>query len=212
MEINNFFSKNFEQLTILDISDINDFSSYDNFKQFILDHYQLDYMKKNNYIKYVKVKRQILKLLDERTYMYHINMINKIITIMAYNNVFPNVDIKKYMYKISAFFKLIETKRDILENTIKTLRKILNIKQFKIITAINTLMYKLKIFNKYSKQLIYHINLLINFEIMYDIDYKLIEIKNDLAELYTKMGDPVAANSAFSEFSVLKDALLSKAN
>jgi len=43
-------------------------------------------------------------------------------------------------------------------------------------------------------------------------NYKLIEIKNDLAELYTKMGDPVAANSAFSEFSVLKDALLSKAN
>jgi len=42
--------------------------------------------------------------------------------------------------------------------------------------------------------------------------YKLIEIKNDLAELYTKIGDPAAANSAFSEFSVLKDALLSKAN
>lgn len=43
-------------------------------------------------------------------------------------------------------------------------------------------------------------------------NYKLIEIKSDLAELYTKMGDPVAANLAFSEFSVLKDALLSKTN
>ncbi|SDM05446.1 hypothetical protein SAMN05421813_105104 [Daejeonella rubra] len=42
-------------------------------------------------------------------------------------------------------------------------------------------------------------------------NYKLIEIKSDLAELYTKLGDPVAANSAFSEFSVLKDALLRKA-
>jgi hypothetical protein len=44
------------------------------------------------------------------------------------------------------------------------------------------------------------------------LNYKLIEIKNDLAELYNKMGDPVASNSAFSEFSVLKDALLSKEN
>lgn len=41
-------------------------------------------------------------------------------------------------------------------------------------------------------------------------NYKLIEIKSDLAELYTKLGDPVAANSAFSQFSVLKNALLNK--
>lgn len=39
-------------------------------------------------------------------------------------------------------------------------------------------------------------------------NFKLIEIKNDLAELYTKLGDPIAAFSAFSEFSVLKNAFL----
>jgi tetratricopeptide (TPR) repeat protein len=42
-------------------------------------------------------------------------------------------------------------------------------------------------------------------------NYKLIEIKSDLAELYTNIGDPVAANSAFSEFSKLKEAFLRKA-
>jgi tetratricopeptide (TPR) repeat protein len=48
--------------------------------------------------------------------------------------------------------------------------------------------------------------------IKHKYNYKLIEIKSYLAELYTKLDDPVAANAAFSEFSVLKDALINKAN
>lgn len=38
--------------------------------------------------------------------------------------------------------------------------------------------------------------------------HNLVEIKNDLSEVYKKLGDSGAANSAFSEFIVLKDALL----
>ena len=38
--------------------------------------------------------------------------------------------------------------------------------------------------------------------------YKLVEIKSDLAEVYAKLGNSGAASSAFSEFRILKDALL----
>jgi tetratricopeptide (TPR) repeat protein len=38
--------------------------------------------------------------------------------------------------------------------------------------------------------------------------YKLVEIKNDLSKVYKIMGNTSAANSALSEFTVLKDALL----
>jgi tetratricopeptide (TPR) repeat protein len=38
--------------------------------------------------------------------------------------------------------------------------------------------------------------------------FKLVEIKNDLSKVYTMMGNKTAANSALSEFAVLKDAIL----
>lgn len=41
--------------------------------------------------------------------------------------------------------------------------------------------------------------------------HQMVEIKNDLSEVYRKLGNTGAANLAFSEFTVLKDALLSTA-
>lgn len=41
--------------------------------------------------------------------------------------------------------------------------------------------------------------------------HKLVEIKNDLSLVYAKLGNKSAANSALSEFTVLKNALLSTA-
>lgn len=41
--------------------------------------------------------------------------------------------------------------------------------------------------------------------------HKLVEIKNDLSQVYAKLGNKSAANSALSEFTVLKNALLSTA-
>lgn len=38
--------------------------------------------------------------------------------------------------------------------------------------------------------------------------FKLVEIKNDLSKVYAAMGNKSAANSALSEFTVLKDAIL----
>jgi tetratricopeptide (TPR) repeat protein len=40
-------------------------------------------------------------------------------------------------------------------------------------------------------------------------NFKLVEIKNDLSRVYTMLGNTSAANTALSEFTVLKDALLS---
>ena len=118
MDINDFLCKYFNRLSGDDISDINHFTTYDNFKQFILDHYQLDHVEKNNYIKYVKIKRQMLKLIDWGKYTKYINKINSIIEIMTYNHVFSHFDIKKYMYKMNVFFKLVENKKNSLKKTI----------------------------------------------------------------------------------------------
>ncbi len=41
--------------------------------------------------------------------------------------------------------------------------------------------------------------------------YKLVEIKNDLSKVHTAMGNTSAANSALTEFTVLKDAILKNA-
>ena len=104
--------------------------------------------------------------------------------ILAGNHVFPNIDIRKYMYKMNAFFKLIEDKKKTLKDTINHIRSLFDLKgddtkfRFKILTAVNTLTYRYNIFLKYTKQLIYYIDKLIALEVIHGIDHKLIELNN----------------------------------
>lgn len=183
MSLTEFMLEHFNQLSYVDISNKNDFETYENFRNFILKHYGLEHIKQNNYIKYVKIRRHMLKLHDTHKYLYLFKKINMIIKNMAHNNVFPDTDIKKYMFKIAAFFKLINYKKDTLKKTIDNVRDIIDLKsdftfKVKIITAINTLTYRYNIFLKYSKQLIYYTNKLIDLEISFDIDHKLIALNN----------------------------------
>ena len=206
MDLNQFLRQHFNQLSQLDISNENNFETYDNFKQFILDHYELNHIKKNNYIKYVKIKRQILKLNDENGYFKHFKKINSIIKIMAHNQVFSNIDIKKYMYKISTFFKLINNKKDSLKKTIENIRELLELKndfsfKFKILTAINMLTYRYNIFLKYSQQLTYHINKLIELELTYDIDHKLIEL-NNMERCFLGKKSEYIANKIIEQYAI----------
>ena len=76
MEVNHFLKSKFIQLSSKNICKENEFLTFDNFKKFIDEHYNLAHMEKHNYIKYVKVKRQILKLKDEENYTCLINQIN----------------------------------------------------------------------------------------------------------------------------------------
>jgi len=206
MNIENILKKEFDQLSIKNVCNNNEFLTYENFKNFILKHYDLDHIKKCNYIKYVKIKRQILKLKEDDIYTKLLNDINSTIKIMSYSNIFPKVDIKKYMFKINSFFKLIESRKISIINSINTIRNIFNIKdkndkqfQFKIITAINTLSFKYQFFIKFSKKLIHLINQLINLESLYNIDHKLIEI-NNLERSYLGKKSEYIANNIISEY------------
>jgi len=184
MELNDFLSTHFDKISNKHVSINNDFHDYDNFKNFILNHYGIRHLENNNYIKFVKVKRQIIKLKDEITYNQLLYNINKTIQLLTKNHVFPNVTIRKYMYRIDGFLKLIEFKRKVLHETVNTIRNLLDLKgddnnfKFKIIISINTVSQKYRIFKKYSKQLINYVNELVNFEESYGIDHKLIELNN----------------------------------
>ena len=206
MNIEILLKKEFDQLSIKNICNDNEFLTYENFKKFILKHYDLEHIKKCNYIKYVKIKRQILKLKEDEVYTKLINDINNTIKIMSHNNIFPKVDIKKYMFKMNSLFKLIENRKISIINSINTIRNIFNINntddkifQLKIITAINTLNFKYQIFIKFSKKLIHLINQLINLESSYNIDYKLIEI-NNLERSYLGKKSEYIANKIISEY------------
>lgn len=184
MELNNFLSIHFDKISNKHISINNDFHDYENFKNFIVNHYGIRHLENNNYIKFVKVKRQIIKLEDEITYNNHLYNINKTIQLLSKNHVFPNLNIRRYMYRIDGFFKLIEFKRKVLYETVNTIRNLFDLKgddnnfKFKIIISINAISQKYRTFKKYSKQLINYVNELVNFEESYGIDHKLIELNN----------------------------------
>lgn len=184
MELNNYLKIHFDQLSLENICEENNFINYENFKKFIYDHYQIEHIEKNNYIKYVKVKRQILKQNNEKLYNEYINQINDIILILSSYNIFPNVSIIKYMYKINIFYKLIDQKKSSLLNTINTVRSLFYLKSdekfnYKIMNCLNTLIRRYHIYCKYSKKLLFLLNKFIELENSYGIDHKLIELNND---------------------------------
>jgi hypothetical protein len=211
MDINTYIGGYFSRLTCNNISEKNNFIDYDNFKNFINKHYNIKHLEKNNYIKYVKVKRQIIKLKEGDNYINLISKINSIINIMNLHNIFPNIDIKKYLFKINIFFKLIEEKRCALLHTIKTIRNLFDIKgdnikfKFKIITCINTLMYKYKLYIKNSKELIHYINKFIEIEKKYEIDHKMIELNNIERSFLGKKSE-YTANKVITDYINLLNA------
>ena len=174
----------FIQLSSKNICKENEFLIFENFKKFIDDHYNLVHMEKYNYIKYVKVKRQIMKTSDDKMYSYLIDQINNTLKILNIHHTFPYLDIKKHMFKLNNIFKLIEEKRLTLYNTLKEVRNIFNLQnedkslKIKILIGINSITYRYTLFLKYSKQLIYYINKLMEFEYSYGIDHKIIELNN----------------------------------
>ena len=110
MNLNSYL---FDKCRNLNENDIYEFSMeiYDNFYYFIENHYSLEHMKNNNYIKYVKVMRQ--KLLNDKPkeYNFLINNINQLINVLFKYNLFPNLTIRKYLFKIYKFLKILDIKK-----------------------------------------------------------------------------------------------------
>jgi len=200
--INDLFKQDFIQLTPKYISKINDFSTYENFRDFIANHYNLSYIEKNNYLKFVKVKRYILKFTEEEKYTGYISKMNNIIKTMSEHQTFPNIDIRKYMFKLNVLLNIIKERKKILLETIENIRNIYNINNnsslynchtcLRIVIGINGIHYRYKIFQKYSKQLINIIKEFMIFEESYGIDHKLIELNNIQRDLIGKKSEHVA--------------------
>ncbi len=205
LDLNRYINKYFNMLSYDDLSEENNFKDYDNFKNFIVSHYNLNHMKLNNYIKYVKVRRQIIILTKGEEYMNLLTKINSIINIMHTYSIFPKIDIKKYLFKINVLFRLIEEKKNNILQSINSIRDLYetqctNIKfNFKILIYINTLIYKFKIYNKNSKDLIDHVNKLIEIENDFDIDHKLIDLNNIERSFLGKKSE-YTANKIILEF------------
>ena len=204
MELNVFLEENFKQLSLKDICEINNFLSYENFKKFIDEHYNLNHIENNNYIKYVKVKRQIIRLTNNEEYIKIINDINSIISYLSELNIIPNVNIRKYMYKINTFFKFINDKEKILLNTITKIRELFKIKNdnmfhLRIMNGINPLFEKYKIFKIKKRLLISLVDNLIEFELSYGIDHKLIEL-NNMERAFLGKKSEYTANKVISLF------------
>jgi hypothetical protein len=203
MELKNFLKNHFDQLTEKDVDETDDITQYEKFNKFICSHYSLDHLREFNYIKYVKVQRQVLKLKDNNTYMKYINSIDELITLMHQNNVFPNLKIKNYMYKTDAFFKIIEDREKILIESSKHIRSILkdndDLFNMKIMYRINTVSHRYRIFMKNSKILKNTLKNLIKFEESYAIDHKLININNIYRSFMGKKSEYVA-NKVIEKF------------
>lgn len=205
MDLHSYLKTKFTQLSNKNLCNDNEFDTYENFKKFILNHYQLEHMEKHNYIKFVKVKRQILKIENEIGYIKVLDDIQNSIKVMYENHTFPNLDIRKYMFKINVVFRLIDEKKLSLLKTMKILRSVYNLDdkndifKMKILYGINTLTYRYTIFLKYSRKLINSINNLINLEYQYNIDHKLIDI-NNMERTYLGKKSEYTANKAMIEY------------
>jgi hypothetical protein len=212
MELKIFLKNHFDQLTEKDVDETDDITQYEKFNKFICSHYSLDHLREYNYIKYVKVQRQVLKLKDNNTYMKYINSIDALITLMHQNNVFPNLKIKNYMYKTDAFFKIIEEREKILIESSKHIRSILkdNDDSFnmKIMYRINTVSHRYRIFMKNSKILKNTLKNLIKFEESYAIDHKLINLNNTYRSFMGKKSEYIA-NKVIEKFINQKNSDMS---
>ena len=113
MNLNSYF---LDKCKNLNNKDIHEYSMeiYENFYYFIENHYSLEHMKKNNYIKYIKVMRQ--KLLNDKPdeYNFLLNKINQLVNLLFKYNLFPNLVIRKYLFKIYKFLKILDAKKKIL--------------------------------------------------------------------------------------------------
>ena len=183
MELNIFLNTYFNKLSSKNICDKNDFNDYENFKDFIMNHYEINHVELFNYIKYVKIKRQIIKSNNQIKYDKYINEINDTIKIMADHNIFHNINIRKYLFRIDNFLKLIETKRESFLSTINIVRNLFKLKDeknfnYKILTNLNLILLRYQIFLKNSKKLIYLINKLVDLEYSFGIDHTLIKLNN----------------------------------
>lgn len=194
MNIKDFLKTKLTNLNKNHLSTDNDFSNYSKFKKFIDDHYKLEYLKKNNYIKYVKVVRQILIIERKEEYSLLFKNIDDTINILASHQTFPRINIRRYMFKIDVIFNILKTKHNILIEIMKHIKSLDPQSNPKISFSMNTVNYRYQIFKKYSVQLKEYLQQFINLEKEHGIDHKFIELNNLERSLIGKKSEYVVNN------------------
>ena len=182
MNIYDYLNNITKNLTEDDIYNLN-MESYDNFKNFIDKHYNLEYMKKNNYLKFVKVTRQKIVLSGVIEYDQYIDKINKIFEEMNDSFLFYRLNFKKYIFNIKKIFYLLKKREISLGKELERFQELYDLFidkdiKFKLLKTINSCNQKIILFNIKKRKLIYYINKFIELELEYDIDQKLINIVN----------------------------------
>jgi len=199
MNIHDYLIKYTKNINENDINDYN-MENYDNFKNFIDNHYTLEHLKNNNYIKYVKVIRQKIVLMGNNNYELLINKINKIFLIMDENHLFYKINFNKYLFNIKKIHFLLKKRENSIEGEIQKFKDLYNdynnnnkIK-FQILHTINICNRKYTLFNKYKRELLHLINEFNILEEKYGIDQKLIDIVNTERKLIGKKSEYNANN------------------
>ena len=97
-DLHRFLERYLDRISPQNESSHRNFDSYELFRTFVLKHYDLEHMEKNNYIKFVKVMREIIKHRHFEIYDEKISNINKIFKILSESGIANSIDFHKYLF------------------------------------------------------------------------------------------------------------------
>lgn len=193
MNLNDYLKNKIKNINEDDICHMN-ILEYNDFKQFVNEHYNLNHLKNNNYLKYVKVVRQKIVYTNEEKYEELIDEINAIFKKMHEKNLFYKLNFRRFLFNIKKIIFLLQKRELGLNDEIKRFNELYHffpsqIVKFKLLQTINTTSNKLIQFKKYKHKLVYLINKFKDLELKYDIDQDLININNNERTLIGKKSE-----------------------
>ena len=172
-----------KNLTTNDVIE-NKMLDYNYFYEFIKKHYDLNHIKKHNYLKYVKITRQKIVFNKESIYENLVQYINDIFQKMFHENVLCKMNLRKYFFKLSKIYTILEKKKKNFQELIQYYQLLMvqyelnKPLQIKLLCSLNLIQYKYQLFLKLSRQLNFYLQQFIELEEKNDIEHKLIEINN----------------------------------
>lgn len=183
MDFRIFLQEYGKNLTTNDVIE-NKMLDYNYFYEFIKKHYDLNHIKKYNYLKYVKIIRQKIVFDKESNYENLVQYINDIFQKMFHENVLCKINLCKYFFKLSKIHIILEKRKKNFQELIQYY-KLLMVQyelnkslQVKLLCSLNLIHYKYQLFLKLSRQLNFYLQQFIELEEKNDIEHKLIEINN----------------------------------
>ncbi len=196
IDIKEYLKHNTKQLEKKHISNRFNFIDYNIFEKFVLERYSLHHLETHNYIKFVKVARQINRCKYENEFLFHTNNIQSLIDILVTNQLYPRVNINRYLFRLEKLLKIIDYKGMIITKTYHNVQKVIrhkihlfyelcdkkdsksSMKLIQWISCINGLAFKHKLYSRISKRLKEAIYQFEQWEKDHHIDHEKIRMCN----------------------------------